>query len=217
MSGAQFHNGRTFVRAASTLRQGCGQTGMSLIIVLMILVVVSLLGISAAQLTTMAERTARNDRDAQMAWEGAESGLVDAEFDMRSARKTTFGEYGVTPPDITKFVAGCGASGVSQGLCQLPAALTDKPAWLSLDLAATTNAVPLGAKTGRSFPAKPASVSASPQPAKLPNYVIEIIRDSGDGSRDRSSSDTGYVFRVTSLGFGTRTESQAVVQMIFRN
>ncbi len=190
--------------------------GMSLVIVLMILVVVSLLGISAAQLSTLAERTSRNDRDIQMAWEGAEAGLVDAEFDMRTIRKNIFGQTGISPTDVSKFQVGCGASGDAQGLCLLPVATTAKPAWLSVDLSADTNVVPVGAKTLRSFPSGSAA-----QPAKKPNYLIEAIRDTGDGSRDRSATDPGYVFRVTAMGFGPgqsgQSATQAVVQMIFRN
>ncbi|MFE8645936.1 PilX N-terminal domain-containing pilus assembly protein [Sphingomonas sp. NCPPB 2930] len=189
---------------------------MSLIIVLMILVVVSLLGISAAQISTLAERTARNDRDLQMAWEGAEAGLVDAEFDMRTVRQDTFGQAGLTSTDISKFTLGCGVNGTSQGLCLLPTAVDAKPAWLTVDLSAGTNTVIFGDQTKRAFPSGNAA-----QPFSKPNYIIEAIRDSGDGSRDRSATDPGYVFRVTAMGYGpgqlSQSSTQAVVQMIFRN
>ncbi|PYE78608.1 type IV pilus assembly protein PilX [Xylophilus ampelinus] len=193
-----------------------GETGMSLIIVLMILVVVSLIGINAAQISTLAERTTRNDRYTQIAWESAESGLVDAEFDMRNTRQNIFGISGQTPTDITKFQTGCGTSGDSEGLCQLPALVTDKPAWLTVDLSAATNTITFGGQTGRSFPS-----GSGAQPYKNPNYLIEAIPDNGDGNRDRSEKMRGYVFRVTSMGFGPgsalRPANQAVVQMIFRN
>ena len=58
------------------------QSGMSLIMVLLILVVVSLLGVGGAQIALMSERGARNDRDLQMAWQAAEAGLIDAENDI---------------------------------------------------------------------------------------------------------------------------------------
>ena len=47
------------------------QRGISLIVVLMLLVVVSLLGIASMQIVMMGERAARSDRDMQLAWQGA--------------------------------------------------------------------------------------------------------------------------------------------------
>lgn len=191
-----------------------GEGGMSLVIVLMILVVVSLLGISAAQISTLAERASRNDRDIQMAWEGAEAGLVDAEFDMRTVRQNIFGQAGLSPTDISQFTLGCGTSGSTLGLCQLPVAANGKPAWLAVDLSGSTATVGFGTQTNRQFPN---GGGTGAQPYYDPKYLIEAIRDTGDGSRDRSASDPGYVFRVTSLGFGPSPSTQAVVQMIFRN
>ena len=64
------------------IRSDHRQNGASLIMVMMILIVVSLLGVSGAQIGLMSERGARNDRDIQMAWQAAEAALIDAEFDM---------------------------------------------------------------------------------------------------------------------------------------
>jgi len=47
------------------------QTGASLIMVMLILIVVSILGVGAAQIALMSERSARNDRDMQIAWQSA--------------------------------------------------------------------------------------------------------------------------------------------------
>lgn len=44
------------------------QRGVSLIVVMLILIVVSLLGVGAAQISLMSERGARNDRDQLVAW-----------------------------------------------------------------------------------------------------------------------------------------------------
>jgi Tfp pilus assembly protein PilX len=49
---------------------------------LLLLVIVSILGVGAAQIATMGERSARNDRDMQVAWQSAEAALMDAEFDI---------------------------------------------------------------------------------------------------------------------------------------
>ncbi len=66
--GQRWQTGRV-VSAASR------QRGASLIMVMMILVVVSILGISAVQVSMMSERGARNDRDGQVSWQAAEAGV----------------------------------------------------------------------------------------------------------------------------------------------
>ena len=183
------------------------QRGISLIMVMLILVVVSLLGIGSVQISIMSERGARNDRDQQVAWQAAEAGLIDAENDMLTATSATRRAIfdGKTQKD---FVTGCGASGDSIGLCSL--ALTGKQAWLTADFTATsTNAstTPFGMFTGRIFTAGGVGI----QPAKVPRYVIEVVPDpNGD------KSDPTFIYRVTTMGFGPRTDIQAVLQMIYR-
>lgn len=187
------------------------QKGASLIVVMMILTIVSLLGIAGIQISTMAERGARNDRDQQVAWQSAEAALVDAEFDMylstTSPRQTRFKEA----VDITGFLPGCGTSGNDVGLCALVS--TGKPAWLTVDFTITGNSAPttvFGKYTNRAFTAGGAGI----QPAKPPRYVMEPLRDPGD--RDLGSSTPKYIYRVTAMGFGPRNDIQAVTQMIYR-
>jgi type IV pilus assembly protein PilX len=182
------------------------QAGASLIMVMMILVVVSLLGVGAAQIGLMSERSARNVRDQQVAWQAAEAGLIDAEVDMwatSSPRKTVF-----DGKSRSAFVDGCGTSGISIGLCNL--VNTGKPAWLNVDFTATgssASATAFGTFSGNSFAAGGAGV----QPAKVPRYVIEWVPDTiGD------KSDPSFVYRVTSMGFGPRDDIQAVLQMLYR-
>ncbi|MDM0019952.1 pilus assembly PilX family protein [Variovorax saccharolyticus] len=184
------------------------ETGASLIVVLLILVVVSILGVGGAQIASMAERGARNDRDMQIAWQASEAGLMDAEFDIgpgTSSRRAVFG----SGKNVTAFVPNCGsdASSKNKGLCTL--ADTGKPAWLTVDFVTGTNVAQYGDYTGRSF----ASGNSGPQPFHKPRYIIEPIRDPGN----RDLSDTSYIYRVTSMGFGPREDIQAVSQTIYRN
>lgn len=194
-------------------RPADGQRGASLIMVLIVLTIVSLLGIAGIQISLMSERGARNDRDQQMAWQSAEAALVDAENDLygpgTSTRRSTF-----TPgTNLLAFVDGCGTTGNSQGLCTLVS--SGKPSWLtsSFDFTATSATAPsavYGQFTGRTF----AAGSVGAQPAQLPRYVIEPIRDPAD--RNLGSTDPKYVYRVTAIGFGPRSDIQAVLQMIYR-
>ena len=186
-------------------QSGQAQRGASLIMVMLILVVVSLLGVGGAQIAIMSERGARNDRDQQVAWQAAEAALIDAEIDMIDptlARSVLFN--GKTQ---SAFVAGCGTSGTSVGLCDLTVA--GKPAWLTADFTATGSAATtqFGAFTGRFFAAGGVGI----QPAKAPRYIFELVPDPiGD------KADPSYLYRVTAMGFGPRADIQAVLQMLYR-
>lgn len=193
------------------------QRGVSLILVMIVLTVVSMIGVAGIQISVMGERGARNDRDYQVAWQSAEAGLMDAENDLwgpgASSRRSVFGPI----TDLSKFVDGCGTSSTSIGLCTINA--SGKPAWVKVDFDDKSSSAPTteyGKFTGRSFTAGGPGI----QPAKKPRYVIEAIQDSagaGSSTRKLGTEDPKYVFRVTSMGFGPRADIQAVVQIIYRN
>lgn len=187
------------------------QSGFSLVIVMIILVIVSMLGVAGSQMVLMAERSSRYDRDWQIALQGAEAALVDAEFDIRgpntgaAKRIDTF-----SPTSLLGFTAGCGVGG-NLGLC-LPNA-TGKPVWYDVDFTNATTAaktVGLGDFTDRTF----ATGNAGLQPALRPRYIIEAIPDLLPGTSSTGPPKT--LFRVTAMGFGPRTDTQAVLQMDFR-
>lgn len=189
-------------------RPPVAQRGASLLIVLIILVVTSMLGVMGMQIAMMAERGARNDRDVQVAWQSAEAGLQDAEFDIAgpvtSTRRSVFGPT----PDVTLFPAGCGTSGTSKGLCALVA--SGKPAWLTVDF--DGNAVAsFGQFTGQAFP----TGSHGAAPSRPPRYVIEPVRDPGD--RDLASTQPKFIYRITAMGYGPRPDVQVVLQVLFRS
>ncbi|WP_233194285.1 PilX N-terminal domain-containing pilus assembly protein [Acidovorax sp. 30] len=196
---------------------------MSLIVVMLILIVASVLGVGGIQIAMMAERGTRNERDMQVAWQGAEAGLIDAEFDIEglpassaNKRNTIFKRGDV---DLAKFIDNCGDSGQSIGLCSLKE--TGKPAWLIVDFTTSgsgAKAVELGTYTGRDFP----SGVKGTQPARPPRYVIEPILDRYGVKSYRTTdpsagSGPSYVYRITSMGFGPNAETQGVLQIIYRN
>jgi type IV pilus assembly protein PilX len=176
--------------------------------VMLILVVVSVLGVGSAQIALMSERGARNDRDQQVAWQAAEAALNDADFDMfstTSTRNTIFD--GKTRSD---FISDCGTSGRSIGLCTLK--LSGKPAWLTanyLDVSSSAPTTAFGTFTNRTFQAGGLGI----QPVQKPRYVIEMVLDP---IGDKSDPTPTYLYRVTAMGFGPRTDIQAVLQMIYR-
>ncbi len=191
--------------------------GASLIVVMLLLVVVSILGVSGIQVAMMGERGTRNDRDQQIAWQSAEAALMDAEFDIEglpatsTSKRNTIFKYRET--DVAQFIQDCGTSGQNVGLCNFND--MGKPAWLTVDFTATGTGAPttqFGTFTDRTFPAGSKGV----QPIRPPRYVIEPISDP-KVDRTKPENLRTYIYRVTAMGFGPNAETQAVVQMIYRN
>jgi len=185
------------------------QRGVSLIVVMLILVVVSLLGVGGAQIAFMGERGARNDRDMQLAWQSSEAALLDAECDIHGPCTSTPTTRRDDFVNLSAFLPGCSTT----GLCAL--AQSGKPAWLAVDFTATGSSaltVPYGKFTGGNFAAGAIGV----QPAKAPSYIIEVIPD-GFLYRDASTPPMSYIYRITAMGFGPRADIQAMTQTIYRD
>ena len=188
------------------------QRGMSLIMVMLIMVVISMLGISGVQISMMAERGARNDRDLQIAFQAAEAALIDAEFDI--TYKTASARV-AKPFDKDNlefyFLPDCTGTGDSLGLCKENLDPLLPPVWLQVDFTDTTNAaktIEFGKFTGRAFKVGTAGI----QPVKKPRYIIELLRD-----YKSSAQPPDPYFRVTAMGFGPRADIQVVLQMMYRN
>lgn len=197
-----------------TLQRTSRQRGVTLIIVLLILVVVTVLGIGGAQIALLGERSTRYDRDYLIASQAAEAALMDAEFDIRgpntsaSSRVTSFNQA-----DLGFFVPGCGTSEPTRGLCEANAD-TVKPVWATVNFLATGSTAPtveFGTYTGRSFDAGSTGV----RPERKPRYIIELIDDAGPGG-NAAGGKTSKMYRVTAMGFGPRSDIQVVMQIAFR-
>lgn len=224
------------------------QKGVSLIVVLMLLVIVSLLGVASMQIVMMGERAARSDRDMQLAWQGAEAALVDAEIELQGPNSfsgSRTAQILATGPQVT---VGCNASSGNpwRGFCSLDSgAVYGKkskdlqgsaiPTWLTVDFTNTSANAPsvaLGTYTGRSFNNANTAEGRGIQPALAPRYVIEHIPatiDPGNPSGGMTTPNQqsfgggnkgdarGGLYRVTSIGFGPRSDIQAVLQTVYRN
>lgn len=187
------------------------QAGFSLIVVLIILVVVSLLGVSASQMVLLSERSTRFDRDWQIAYQGAEAALMDAEFDIRGPNTYSGNRVAdFSAQSNLGFAEGCSDGATSRGLC-LPST-TARPVWLDVDFTLETSsakAVTFGEFTGRSLDVGTTGV----RPSVKPHYIIEAIEDRTPGTE---VGKLNVLHRVTAMGFGPRVETIAVVQMVFR-
>lgn len=204
--------------------------GMSLIVVLLILVVVSVLGVGAAQMALLGERASRYDRDYQVGWHAGNAGLGDAHDDMEGrqfggsglAMKSSRGELFDPNGNLFEYFkdgSQCvdAADDRLNGLC--PSVEAGPPRWQTIDLTAGSgrfNAyTQMGEFTGRAFVHGQTGV----QPEELPRYVIEwlpafhaVLESAKDGSGDKEAA----YFRVTAMGFGPREETRVVQQEIYR-
>jgi type IV pilus assembly protein PilX len=65
------------------------QRGIALVVSLVLLIMVMLLGVSAAQLSLQGEKAARSERDRNVAFLAAEDALKDAEHDIDDSSEPT--------------------------------------------------------------------------------------------------------------------------------
>jgi type IV pilus assembly protein PilX len=187
------------------------QRGLSLVVVLQLLLLVSVLGIGAAQIATMNERGARNDRDAQSALQAADAGLADAIRDVDGPAGAVARADAFADGAGIDFVAGCGTGPRNRGLC-MPK-LAGKPVWQDVDFTDTARTAGFGDFTGRTF-ASGAGIAQGVRPALAPRYVVEAVDDRE--LLDDLSGPAPKVYRITVMGFGPRRDIQAVVQALYR-
>lgn len=200
------------------MRANSNQSGAALITMLVMLLLVLMLGIAAAQIALQAGKLSRNERDRHLAFTAAEAALLDAEIDIqhslaadksRSHLFSADSKFGF-PGESEDVCAGHG-SNFYLGLCRSVDG-SNKSAWTGINFNDETDAgmhtVPYGRFTGNSFPSGVASLSA-----RSPRYAIELMDD-------RSVSDlTGipaYFYRITAIGFGAHEATQVVLQAVYR-
>lgn len=179
--------------------------GASLIVTLLMLVALAAIALSAAQISLQEEKSARNERDHQIAMQAAEAALADAERDIETSSRS----FLFAPDKAEGFAAECSSEqdGLYQGLCR-PAGEGNVPVWLSADFTganADRCSVLYGHFTGRTFPA-----GVGPLPVAVPRYVIELMPHAD------AAGTTTYFYRITSVGFGTRGTTQVALQMLYR-
>lgn len=194
------------------------QRGVTLVVVLLILLVVTVLGIGGAQVALLGERSTRYDRDYLVASQSAEVALIDAEIDIAGTSSSKKSRVGSFIPGSGFFVDDCGTSDATQGLC-LAKPLGVKPIWASvdfLDSSANPPTVQFGTYTGQAFDASDlVSGPSGIRPELPPRYIIESMEDAAC-TCDASAGAKSSLYRVTAIGFGPRKEIQVVMQTLFR-
>lgn len=188
-------------------RQGrmlSNQRGATLLVGVIFLIVLTLLGISAASISALDERMARNLRDRNIAFQAAEAALRDARNDILKVRKLS---------GYTGASATCNGSGF-KGLC-LPAA-SGNQVWS--DYFADSNSdkyIEYGEVTGLSTAQK---FSLSPNLGGVtaqPRYLIEVLPD----PNKKDSLKVGPIkvlYRITSIGYGSNDGTSVLLQEVIR-
>ena len=170
------------------------QAGASLLIALVMLVVVMLLGVTAARMSLTNEKSSRSDRDRQIAFEAAEAALHDAELDVSGPR----GQIDAFP----ELAGSCHERGAFAGLCRTG----DTPLWTMSDALASAPWVEYGRYSGQQFPYGAASLASHP-----PRYLVELI----PLEKARNAMVAPQGLRVTTVGFGMHESTRVVLQSIY--
>jgi type IV pilus assembly protein PilX len=173
------------------------QTGAALITGLIFLVILTLLGITAMQTSTLEERMSGNARDRNLAFQAAEAALRDAERDIRC-----------------RTISGgtCTRTNKISGLSYADANCTD-------GLCCTINAPGKGCREPTTPVHQAFSLSASPSveygkyttaPAitgvsAQPRYLIEPFQVS-----------ESFYFRITARGYGANANTKVTLQEIYK-
>ncbi len=186
------------------------QRGAALLVALCVMLILLMLGVSAARSALNAEKSARGDRDRQVAMQAAEAALADAEHDIEggtapsSARAKLFARG-----SDAGFVAGCGDGAANLGLCRRAVA-SAAPAWQRAGLAErdATRTIEYGHFTGAALPTGQGTL-----PSRPPRYVIELVPYARPG--EDAGQRTGNFYRITAIGFGANDATRVVLQAYY--
>lgn len=174
------------------------EQGSALTMSLVFLVLLTIIGISAMNFSSLEERMAGNFKDQYLAFQAAESALKDAETD-------AFNNIS----NATPFTSSC-----TNGLC-LPTG-SGAYVWDTVDWST-------GSTTSRQYGAYTGSPTIGTSLAAQPRYIIEDIPNpttppAGESAADpwkRGATGNEY-YRITARGVGSTSQSQAMLQVIFR-
>ncbi|NHZ89207.1 pilus assembly protein [Massilia sp. CCM 8733] len=187
------------------------QEGAVLLTALFVLLALMILGVSAARSALSSEKSARHERDRQIAFAAAEAALADAEHDIEggsdpsSERAALFARG-----NALGFVDGCGAGrDINAGLCLHVAG---QPAWQSVDLSGNDGPQAAGVAYGR-FTGAQLPAGKGTLPLRAPRYLIELLPHTQAGAD--AARPPGNFYRITAIGFGSLDATRVVLQAFY--
>jgi len=182
------------------------QSGAALITGLIFLVVLSMIGITAARMSTLEERMSGNMRDRSIAMQAAELALRDAERDILGR--------GTTPRNpviagISDFVADCDQDNTDDtdddGLCYNGPLAWATAAWTAADWTTNMTSEPTSVEYGRFTGAAPIAALS-----EQPRYLIEGMRKTPAGGGE------SFYFRITVRAQGANPNTVVWLQEVFK-
>lgn len=181
--------------------------GMSLIVVLILLLLMSILGVTASQLSLLSNQATRYQRDFKVAYEGAQAALIDAIMDIERGERKEFFKAG---SDLG-YSEDCGTEDYL-GLCTEYDSTGEPVLYKKIDLKTTDRAVSYGHFTGRTFQ----SGTVGLKPAKSPAYIVQLIQNKAQFSGNEQSTPgvkpQSNLYRITAIGYGPSDKVFAIVQ-----
>jgi type IV pilus assembly protein PilX len=174
------------------------QRGAALVISLLLLLVMTLLGLGASQSTRLQERMAGNQRDQELALQGAEAALRDAEDDLDPNRR----------PSLSM----CVATGTTTCQSYPKSFFVDAVTTMEVDLAKQTDEwwEEYG-KVNEDFEEQ------MPELAALPEYVVEYVATVRDVLSESNPSPQieREFYRVTARSTGLTESAEVVLQTTY--
>jgi type IV pilus assembly protein PilX len=206
----------------SKLTSKNNQRGMSMLIVLGLMSVVFVVSAISVRITMLAERSARNDRDRQIAFQNAEAALGDAELDIMGPNSAANRRCVITSKETKGyFVPGCGTDSTdkTRGFCA-PRAKDESSLHTDINFEETNDAnrryVNFGEFTGRSNNIK--LKAAGGVSSKVPRYIVELVTYRPLVSANGQPAEAGpsqLAFLVTAVGYGISENTKVMLQSMY--
>jgi type IV pilus assembly protein PilX len=175
------------------------QSGISLVIVLIFLAILSILGVTGMQNATFASRIAGNEADRTLAFQAAEAALRDAENDIKSL--TFEGDNCSTNCRADPIYRGNGF-GYDCSLGRCIKTVGGAPVWESSAVWDDYNNDDASAKSVMYGRYTQTTVRPTlPVVSRQPRYILEYFNQ-GDYA----------VYRITAIGFGASNSTRAMLQ-----
>ena len=170
------------------------QEGIVLFMSLVMLLLLTMLGVSSIQTTSLQQRMARNANDGNLAFQAAEVALRDGEDLLENLNNLT--DFGDPLEDLGENEANG---------YYFEAAPGDLPNWKGL-----------GDWESGGFRTSETHITRDNQPKYIIEHVQTIIADADALNLDNIGEDIGAgrteVFRVTARGYGATADAQAMIQ-----
>ena len=174
------------------------QRGAALVTMLFLMLALLMMSLSATRAALANAKSARYERDRQVAQAAAEAALLDAERDIDGAAGPASPRTAIfTALDPDAFEERCLGEAEKAGLCKTTA-VSAAPVWQVADLAGKAG-VEYGRFTNRTLP-----TGAGTLPAAAPRYLVELL------------SGAQPLFRITALGVGADPATIVVLQSHYR-